>query len=86
MTNTVTIDTRGLRCPLPILRVMKLMREHENTHNFQVLATDPMAESEIRALCLANGWTLSRDVSDTGEFAVLRIVRGASAAQETSQA
>ncbi|WP_222873654.1 hypothetical protein [Hankyongella ginsenosidimutans] len=42
------------------------MREHQNTHNFQVLATDPIAESEIRALCEANGWALDKDESEAG--------------------
>lgn len=85
MTNAVTIDTRGLRCPLPVLRVMKHMREHQNTHNFQVLATDPIAESEIRALCEANGWALDKDESEVGEIVILRIARAGPGAGEANQ-
>lgn len=85
MTDMVTIDTRGLRCPLPVLRVLKLMREHQNTHDFQVFATDPAAESELRALCLAKGWALSREASGTDGITILRIVRRAPTVDEADQ-
>ncbi len=51
----VTIDTRGLSCPLPVLKVRKGMRSVENGTEVQVLATDPLADQDLRAYCEASG-------------------------------
>lgn len=51
----VTIDTRGLSCPLPVLKVRKAMRSIENGTEVQVLATDPLADQDLRAYCEASG-------------------------------
>ncbi len=52
---SVTIDTRGLSCPLPVLKVRKAMRSIENGTEVQVLATDPLADQDLRAYCEASG-------------------------------
>ena len=52
---SVTIDTRGLSCPLPVLKVRKAMRSIENGTAVQVLATDPLADQDFRAYCEASG-------------------------------
>ncbi len=68
----VTIDTRGLSCPLPVLKVRKAMRSIASGTAVQVLATDPLADQDIRAYCEASGCAfLSVDRLD-GD--VLRIV------------
>ncbi len=51
------IDTRGLRCPLPVLRVRKLMRRVAAGTEVPVLATDPGAEQDLRDYCEASGCT-----------------------------
>jgi len=69
---SVTIDTRGLSCPLPVLKVRKAMRSIESGTAVQILATDPLADQDLRAYCEASGCTfLSVDKLD-GD--VLRIV------------
>lgn len=83
--NIVTVDTRGLRCPLPVLRLLKLMREHQNAHNFQVLATDPTAEEEIRSLCDANGWAFSAGPGDTAGIMLLQVVRHTATGGQSGQ-
>jgi tRNA 2-thiouridine synthesizing protein A len=68
----VTIDTRGLSCPLPVLKVRKAMRSIEPGTPVQVLATDALAEQDFRAYCKASGCEfLSADKIDGG---VLKIV------------
>jgi tRNA 2-thiouridine synthesizing protein A len=52
---SVTIDTRGLSCPLPLSKVRKAMRSVENGTDVQVLATDPLADQDLRAYCEASG-------------------------------
>ena len=52
---SVTIDTRGLTCPLPVLKVRKTMRSIEPGSAVHVLATDPLADQDLRAYCEASG-------------------------------
>ncbi len=61
----VTIDTRGLSCPLPVLKVRKAMRSIASGTAVQILATDPLADQDLRAYCEASGCTfLSVDKLD----------------------
>ncbi len=55
MTPGVTIDTRGLSCPLPVLKVSKSMRSIALGAMVRVLATDPLADQDLRAYCEASG-------------------------------
>lgn len=71
-TEQTLIDTRGLRCPLAVLRVRKLMRGIAAGTEVPVLATDPGAEQDLRDYCEASGCTfLSAEYLDGG---VLRVV------------
>jgi tRNA 2-thiouridine synthesizing protein A len=47
----VLIDTRGLSCPLPVLKVRKIMRQAPPGSAAEILATDPLAEQDVRAYC-----------------------------------
>jgi tRNA 2-thiouridine synthesizing protein A len=50
--NEVTrIDARGLRCPWPALRLARALRGGAGP--VEILADDPAAEREIRALAVA---------------------------------
>jgi tRNA 2-thiouridine synthesizing protein A len=53
----LTIDTRGLACPLPILKVRKAMRTVPAGAEVEVLATDPGSIEDLRAFCAATGNT-----------------------------
>ncbi len=66
------IDTRGLRCPLPALKIRMLMREVAAGTEVPVLATDPGTEQDLRDYCEATGCTfLSAEYLEGG---VLRAV------------
>ncbi|WP_447725032.1 sulfurtransferase TusA family protein [Sphingomonas koreensis] len=47
------IDARGLRCPWPALRLARALRDRAGP--IEILADDPAAEREIRALAAARG-------------------------------
>lgn len=49
------IDARGLKCPWPVLRAAKAMRDQTSIH---LLADDPVAKVDIPALASAHGWAL----------------------------
>jgi tRNA 2-thiouridine synthesizing protein A len=55
------IDARGLKCPWPVLRAARAMREGDA---IVLLADDPVALTDVPALAQANGWGLS--LSDEG--------------------
>lgn len=52
------LDTTGLRCPLPVLKARKALAELGSGAVLEVLASDPAAPEDFRALCLATGHQL----------------------------
>jgi len=52
-----TVDARGLRCPLPALRLARAVRE-DGAGCYTLLADDPAARADIPALCSERGWAL----------------------------
>lgn len=53
----IVIDTRGLACPLPVLKVRKMMRKVAAGVTVVILATDPGAEDDLKAYCETSGCT-----------------------------
>jgi tRNA 2-thiouridine synthesizing protein A len=53
--SSARVDARGLRCPWPVLRLAKAMREADSV---EILADDPAAPDEINALAEARGWAI----------------------------
>ena len=49
------IDARGLRCPLPVLKMEKRLAALPAGAVLTVLATDPMAKVDIPLHCRQNG-------------------------------
>ncbi len=50
------VDARGLKCPWPVIRLGRAARELGGPGRIRVLADDPIAPSEIEALCAVRGW------------------------------
>jgi tRNA 2-thiouridine synthesizing protein A len=49
------LDTKGLNCPLPILRAKKALKDVPVGGTLQVLATDPGAVKDFEAFCRTTG-------------------------------
>ena len=62
------IDARGLKCPLPVLKLEKLLSTLPPGSALAVLATDPMARVDIPLYCRQHG----HDCVVTSEADVLR--------------
>ena len=72
-TEPETIDARGLKCPLPVLRMEKRLAALPPGTSLIVLATDPMAKVDIPLFCRQNGHdcTVTTD-SDLLRFAIVK--------------
>jgi len=46
-----TVDARGLRCPLPLVRAREEMEYVRPGEVLEVLATDPGADHDLRSWC-----------------------------------
>lgn len=66
-----TLDTRGLACPLPILKAKKAIGELPVGGTLEVLATDPGARDDFATFCQTAGHVLLEDSETDG---VLRVV------------
>jgi tRNA 2-thiouridine synthesizing protein A len=59
------LDARGLRCPLPVLKMEKRLAELPAGAELTVLATDPIAKIDIPLYCTQHGHRC--EVSTEGE-------------------
>jgi tRNA 2-thiouridine synthesizing protein A len=62
------LDTRGLKCPLPVLRARKAMQNVAPGGVLRVLATDPGTVRDFQAFCAATGHELVEQAEEAGEF------------------
>jgi len=64
--NPRRVDTRGLKCPWPVLRAARAMRE---TDAILLLADDPVALTDVPALAEAHSWAITvREQADHAEY------------------
>ena len=67
-----TLDAKGLKCPLPVLRARKAMKEVPAGGILEVLATDPSAPEDFVNFSQTTGHDLLENRQD-GDVYVLRI-------------
>ena len=63
-----TIDTRGLNCPLPILKAKKALSELQAGDVLKVLATDPGSLRDFQAFARQTGNELVEQSTAGEEF------------------
>ncbi len=62
------IDTRGLNCPLPILKAKKALAEMTTGQTLKVVATDPGSTRDFQAFAKQTGNELIEQQTVNGEF------------------
>ena len=67
----VTLDLRGLNCPLPILRARKALRALPPGSALEVFADDPLSPVDFAAYCEASGDSWSKASRPTASSAFL---------------
>lgn len=55
----VTVDARGLKCPLPILKAKKALKDLPPAGVLEILATDPGSPPDFEAFCRTTGYVLA---------------------------
>lgn len=58
------LDTKGLNCPLPVLKARKALKSMPAGGLLKVLATDPASVIDFRAFCLETGHELLEATDD----------------------
>ena len=62
------LDTRGLNCPLPILKAKKALAEMQTGELLKVISTDPGSTRDFQAFARQTGNELVEQSSGGGEF------------------
>jgi len=62
------LDTKGMNCPLPILKAKKAMNQLEVGSTLKVLATDPGSVEDFGTFCRTGGHELIESTETEGVF------------------
>ena len=55
---SLVINTLGLRCPLPLLKVQKDLKSLRKNREALIITDDPMAEIDLNHFCSNNNYSL----------------------------
>ncbi len=66
-----TLDTKGLNCPLPILKAKKSIAQMETGQTLEVISTDPGSVLDFEALCRQTGHELLESKKEDGVYIFL---------------
>ncbi len=76
MAESRRVDTRGLKCPVPVVRMNGEVRDVPAGEDLHVIADDPAFPPDVKAWCRRTGHELvSLETIDGVTEAVVRIVR-----------
>ena len=62
------VDTRGLNCPLPILKAKKALADMASGHVLKVVSTDPGSMRDFQAFAKQTGNDLIEQTNVADEF------------------
>ena len=66
-----TLDTKGLNCPLPILKARKALKDVPPGEILEVLSTDPGSVADFQAFCRQTGNELMESTTDDSVYRFL---------------
>ncbi len=68
MSATHRLDAKGMKCPLPVLRARKAMKQVPEGEVLEIEATDPGAVQDFQAFCETTGHELLASEERDGVF------------------
>lgn len=71
---TIDLDLRGYRCPVPVIRLEAALRALSPGAKITAIADDPVAAADIPHFCRDAGHQAVR-LSDDGDCCVFRVTR-----------
>lgn len=72
---TTHLDVKGLKCPLPVLKIQKAMKSVAAGERLMVEATDPLSVIDVPAYCNESGNVLVSQ-SNEGDIHTFEIEKG----------
>lgn len=66
--SAVQLDTKGLKCPLPVLRARKAMKPMAPGEIIEIEATDPGSVQDFKAFCETTGDELMESQEADGVY------------------
>ena len=72
---SVVIDTTGLRCPLPLLKVQKNINSLRKKGEALIITDDPMAEIDLKHFCSNNNYLLKEIKNNEGGDAQFFLIK-----------
>jgi tRNA 2-thiouridine synthesizing protein A len=70
-----TLDTKGLNCPLPVLKARRAMRALNDGDVLTVLATDPASYIDFQHFCDTTGHEMLEAKEDEGDGVFTYVIR-----------
>ena len=67
---TFLFDARGMKCPLPVLKARKLLRDMQPGEVLEIRATDPGAPKDFVHFCETTGHKLLQGGEADGVFTI----------------
>lgn len=68
ITINVELDTRGMYCPMPIVKLKKTTKTMEPGQTVKLIATDPGSERDVPAWANKTGAEILETSEENGEF------------------
>ena len=66
-----TVDASGLKCPLPVLKARKAIKDLPSGECLRVISTDPASPLDFQHFCNTSGHELVEMVEGDGDFSFL---------------
>jgi tRNA 2-thiouridine synthesizing protein A len=73
----LVVDTKGMKCPLPVLKARKALKGLAPGASMQVLATDPGAVDDFKHFCRTTGARLLDQHEEAGGVLVFLLEKPA---------
>ena len=70
-TATETLDTKGMNCPMPILKTKKSIKKLNIGDTLEIYSTDPGSVRDFASFCKATGNDLLESGEDAGVYRYL---------------
>ncbi len=64
--NLIELDTRGLLCPLPVLKLRKLIKTTKQKDKIKLITDDPAAIVDIPHFCKEQGHQILESFKENG--------------------